>query len=365
MEGEGRVRRHHGYLHRLDNGLLLRVDGDEYENCNLFNEILAYEDIHRVINWPLCSPKCEETKDVSSFCFVTFHLGESIPIVEKFIEVQKSGTIIFGIFDQIVDSSILGINPATNIDEFKENINAFEKIKQEFLTNQTAEGKMCQDPLEKFFGMIRQAAGPNDHPTTPTFLHLYKILSVYSVLKPPKYGNCTINISDTPRITLADLHTIFHDKTTERFEKISKLKTKLDQLICDGLWEPCDWKKCSECITFFKSGDPSHSAAALVALKSKGSLIFPNTHLYNFISAIEHSFSKYCHEFDVFEKVVQDVTGNDFNFKYSCAEHSTEVATEIIVYYIQMRLRQYSYQENMKLKKISSEKKKISKFYNS
>jgi len=196
---------------------------------------------------------------------------------------------------------------------------------------------------------------------------------------------------------LADLHTIFHDKTTERFEKISKLKTKLDQLICDGLWEPCDvfpsiecdseesntrdcivyyicgyvsrkilkWKKCSECLTFFKSGDPSHSAAALVALKSKGSLIFPNTHLYNFITAIEHSFSKYCHEFDVFEKVVQDVTGNDFNFKYSCAEHSTEVATEIIVYYIQMRLRQYSYQENMKLKKISSEKKKISKFYNS
>lgn len=102
---------------------------DEYENCNLFNEILACEDIHRVINWPLCSPKCEETKDVSSFCFVTFHLGESIPIVEKFIKVQKSGTIIFGIFDQIVDSSILGINPATNIDEFKENINAFEKIK--------------------------------------------------------------------------------------------------------------------------------------------------------------------------------------------------------------------------------------------
>jgi len=81
---------------------------------------LACESIHSVINWPLCSPKCEETKDVSSFCFVTFHLGESIPIVEKCIKVQKSGTIIFGIFDQIVDSLILGFNPATNIDEYKE-----------------------------------------------------------------------------------------------------------------------------------------------------------------------------------------------------------------------------------------------------
>lgn len=95
--------------------------------------------------------------------------------------------------------------------------------------------------------MIRQAAGPNDHPTTSTFLHLYKILSVYSVLKPPKYRNCTVNISDTPRITMADLHTIFHDKITERFEKISKLKTKFDQLICDGLWDQCDVFPSIEC----------------------------------------------------------------------------------------------------------------------
>lgn len=55
-------------------------------------------------------------------------------------------------------------------------------------------------------------------------MHLYKILSVYSaVLKPLKYGNFTVNISDAPRITLADLHTIFHEKTTEHFEKMSKL----------------------------------------------------------------------------------------------------------------------------------------------
>ncbi|KAF0707091.1 Uncharacterized protein FWK35_00033449 [Aphis craccivora] len=99
---------------------------------------------------------------------------------------------------------------------------------------------MCQDPLEKFFGIIRQAAGPNDHPTTPTFLHLYKIISVYSVLKPPKYGNCTVVNSDTPKISLADIRDIFHEKTSERWEKIEKLKTKLDHLVENNEWETCD-----------------------------------------------------------------------------------------------------------------------------
>lgn len=55
-------------------------------------------------------------------------------------------------------------------------------------------GKLNQDCLEKFFGIIRQVAGPNDLPATPTFLQLYRILSVYSPLvKAPKTGNCSIS----------------------------------------------------------------------------------------------------------------------------------------------------------------------------
>lgn len=46
--------------------------------------------------------------------------------------------------------------------------------------------------FQKFFGIIRQVSGPNDHPTAPTFLQLYRMLSVYAVIKPPKTGNCTI-----------------------------------------------------------------------------------------------------------------------------------------------------------------------------
>lgn len=57
---------------------------------------------------------------------------------------------------------------------------------------------------------MHQAVGPKDHTTTPTFLHLYKIPFVYSVLKPPTYGNCTITDNDLSEVSLTDLREIFH-----------------------------------------------------------------------------------------------------------------------------------------------------------
>jgi len=46
--------------------------------------------------------------------------------------------------------------------------------------------------LQKFFGIVRQVAGPNDHLSYPSFLQLYRMLSVFSLIKPPKSGNCMI-----------------------------------------------------------------------------------------------------------------------------------------------------------------------------
>ncbi|KAH7942567.1 hypothetical protein HPB49_025362 [Dermacentor silvarum] len=37
---------------------------------------------------------------------------------------------------------------------------------------------------------IRQAAAENDHPDMPTSLQLYRMLAVYSLRTPPKFGNC-------------------------------------------------------------------------------------------------------------------------------------------------------------------------------
>lgn len=95
--------------------------------------------------------------------------------------------------------------------------------------------------LQRFFGTVRMASGANDHPATPTFLQVYKLLSVYSIIKPPKYGNCSINIMDpgSNLIRLSDIKSIYHnDKKSPT--ALENLKNKLDTLIDDGTWEFTD-----------------------------------------------------------------------------------------------------------------------------
>lgn len=52
--------------------------------------------------------------------------------------------------------------------------------------------KLIKTIFQTFFEVIRQVVGPNDHPSTPTFMQIYRMLSVYTLIKPPKTGNCSI-----------------------------------------------------------------------------------------------------------------------------------------------------------------------------
>jgi len=81
--------------------------------------------------------------------------------------------------------------------------------------------------------MARQATGPNDHPCAATFLQVYKMLSMYSILKPPETGNCKILDFNTDKITITDLKNIFNENnsTSQRTEKINILQNRIDSMI--------------------------------------------------------------------------------------------------------------------------------------
>ncbi|KAJ3646534.1 hypothetical protein Zmor_024118 [Zophobas morio] len=142
----------------------------------------------------------------------------------------------------IIEDSIRWLN------DWEDNYKSGKIDSSEFLTKNTAEGlhvtlhsalcKINQDSLEKFFGTIRLAGGQNDHPATPTFLQLYKLLSVYSLLKPPKYGNCSVTEDKAPitLLTLEDIRTAYQDKHQEP-RAIDHLKTRLNGLIHETDWE--------------------------------------------------------------------------------------------------------------------------------
>jgi len=49
------------------------------------------------------------------------------------------------------------------------------------------------------------------------------MLSVYSILKPPKTGNCKILEKNTPKITLNDIKSIFVNDKVDKEDKLLKL----------------------------------------------------------------------------------------------------------------------------------------------
>ncbi|KAH6924078.1 hypothetical protein HPB50_011181 [Hyalomma asiaticum] len=95
----------------------------------------------------------------------------------------------------------------------------------------------------------------------PTFLQLYRLLSVQKLIKPPKYGNCEITEGEEkPCLTVEDIKSIFASSETSE-AKIGNLTAKLDGLIKTDLWECEDIFPQAEddpaiidCIIYFVAG---------------------------------------------------------------------------------------------------------------
>ena len=90
----------------------------------------------------------------------------------------------------------------------------------------------CSFPfVQRFFGTIRLAGGTNDHPCTPTFLQIYKILAAFSILKPPKLGNCSTFDGNPPQplITISKLKELHQSNSKSAIQEIrEKLKAIID-----------------------------------------------------------------------------------------------------------------------------------------
>ncbi|XP_074111639.1 uncharacterized protein LOC141535585 [Cotesia typhae] len=247
----------------------------------------------------------------------------------------------------------------------------------------------------RFFGTVRQASGSNDHPTFPTFLQIYKILSIFNILKPPKSGNCTV-LSKESLITLTELKCIYSQKSlTEPSKNISILKEKLKQavkiddsgddhflnIIHDHGYNESDtvncilyyatevvvsriYKKttCEQCRKGIRDYSvDSNGENILLNNKCDENFIHPNLNFYNFIKLLEKIFIKHCESLHIYEDVMAEAIASDI-LKFPCNQHAGELLLSAITYYIRLRMQQYTSQINKNTKKMNQLKKKQAKF---
>jgi hypothetical protein len=253
--------------------------------------------------------------------------------------------------------------------------------------------------------MIRHAAGSNDHPGMPTFLQMYKILSTFSVIKPPQYGNCTVFKNDEestrPIVTISDIKELYNNSHHDQ-SSLTKLKEKLNDISNDdelnfNLFLDDDYNrpeiincviyqvtgylsqhilksvKCDVCKTAFTADITENTESTeyspfppalltnIMLQRSEGRIIHPNLKLYNLIHYLENLFSKYCHRSDVYEMIIENIYTP--NLSFPCKSHGDKILAQIIQYYILLRMRQYTKKINTEKKYLSQQIKKNSKFY--
>ena len=230
------------------------------------------------------------------------------------------------------------------------------------------------------------AGGTNDHPCTPTFLQLYKILSAFSILKPPKLGNCTPSSSGAPKsiITISRLKELYKTKKVSAFEEIKKnlkvivedensdfndfinmtehdyaLPEILDSLLFYTTGSvSCNIQKrveCQNCLSAFLSTTNVAEDTSIFSfqqlpqsfeafLNPKKEMLHPNILMYKLVIQIEILFRKYCHVGrNAFDFILKDLTSSKINIQFSCKDHvnnSVEIVAYVIQFYLQIRFRE-------------------------
>jgi hypothetical protein len=86
----------------------------------------------------------------------------------------------------------------------------------------------------------------------------------------------------------------------------------------------------------------------VVNMKTKGRLIHSNIGFFNFIKKIEENFKKYFHNTEVFDLVITDLM-TEKTLSFPCSIHGENIFEFAVIYYVRMRIRQFTYQENSKV----------------
>ncbi|KAH6923787.1 hypothetical protein HPB50_006924 [Hyalomma asiaticum] len=89
--------------------------------------------------------------------------------------------------------------------------------------NYVLTASLNQDPLERFFGLVRSFGGDEDHPTVAKFSQLFRLLSLYTPIKLATKGNCEAGQAGTERVLMSTFESL-GEKRREALQKKKSLK---------------------------------------------------------------------------------------------------------------------------------------------
>lgn len=224
--------------------------------------------------------------------------------------------------------------------------------------------------FQRFFGIIRNACGSNTHPDPLHFAQMYRLLSVYSLVQPPRGSNITggdilhtlINKNDAKNIQ-SDQQSSLYAKLDEIVEKGINLD-KVNNLLYDrdhnyNECQTVDFVKsyisgyvarkthtlttCQACIqglTIIKCDAPS-GRDDLISLKSRGGLLHPSEELFNLVSIVENTITNTLSANAISSNILFDIVDMLETVDIplvGCTDHRNFLTVSIMKFYLIMRM---------------------------
>lgn len=217
--------------------------------------------------------------------------------------------------------------------------------------------------------MMRHASGSNDHPHCETFLQLYRLLSTYSLVKPPKGASVegaeilsTLlemkDVEQDPQSIKARwkdvLDNIIDQGSTEVLPKAFEvfqehqydLATSSDFIISyvsGYIIRRCTkFSSCQNCFQELSTSESEDESNAFILMQNRGNLIFPSKAVVILITALEEAVMKKIREQTLHSQFLLDLM-EDINSGPSiplvgCEDHKNEMTERILQFYLTTRL---------------------------
>lgn len=231
--------------------------------------------------------------------------------------------------------------------------------------------------------MMRSACGSNDHPDSNVFIQMFRLISTYSLVKPPKGSN--VEGSDM----LSSLLNV--DEIVSSEENTRKVRNMLDNILDNKIWFDNDidisgdhnynimqtsrfvlsyisgyiarkasrFTKCENCLQSLRRSE-SHEEDELIKLLNKGFLIYPSARLFALTSALECSILDVLSATPVHHETLFEILAKIEEVSIplvGCEEHKENFSTAIIRFFLVSRMHFICKQMN-RIHKASKEKTK-------
>lgn len=237
------------------------------------------------------------------------------------------------------------------------------------------------------FGMIRSCCGSHDNPDPFHFITVFRLLSFYSLVKPPKGSNVQgIEIFES----------LLNTEDVEMNENKKEWEDVLQQIIQRGPNNPVQhgvrhhhdynvqgvnkyaqayfagfvaykinkWTKCSECIESIQKTEGDTQTEMKIDFLNRGYLKYPSNELMKLLSTLESCILQTVGQeplnFYTFQHVAKNILAESTNF-VGCSIHEEQLTMKLINFYVVSRAKILCKTHNKAYNESSKKEKELRK----